>query len=301
LADQLQTNAGGKVDEQSVKTRVFLSRKDGAFVGRLADALTARAYAPNYDLAALDPANIDSGISAQDEWWQRLQQMIAASDVIVFIVSPDSASSKVCDEEIAYSRSLGKRIIPILRRPIDFAKAPPRLSALNVRIHFIDDREEAFISALNQLCVELDVDVAWYRESRRLTDIALKWNIEGKSPDRLMSPADVRATDHLLERRPRNAEPPPQFLIDFLHATRTRAEEESHKRRRTIGCAFVKPIEQAIAENHLDRAVRFLATGATLADDRCTGAVARGRASHLQISFEMLIRMCKRDKGHIQP
>jgi len=137
---------------QPVKARVFLSysRRDHDFTRRLASALAARGYAPDFDQSARDPTNIDSGVSAEDEWWQRLKDMIAAADVMVFIVSPDSAASKVCDEEIAYARALGKRIIPVLRSPIDFAKAPPRLSALNVKLIFTDDRDEAFDGALEE-------------------------------------------------------------------------------------------------------------------------------------------------------
>jgi hypothetical protein len=136
-----------------------------------------------------DPSNIESGISAQDEWWQRLQQMIDAADVIVFVVSPDSAASKVCDEEIAYARNLGKRIIPILCRSIDFAKAPGRLAALNVKISFIEDGGATFSTALDRLCAELDVDVGWHRESRRLVQLAVKWGTEGRSADQLMNSA----------------------------------------------------------------------------------------------------------------
>ena len=58
--------------------------------------------------------------------------MIAAADIMVFIVSPESAESPVCDREIAHARELGKRIIAILFRPIDFAGAPKLLAALNV-------------------------------------------------------------------------------------------------------------------------------------------------------------------------
>src|SRR5204862_7726098 len=113
--------------------------------------------------------------------------------------------SKVCDEEIAYAQGLRKRIIPILRRSIDFAKAPPRLSALMVKLEFVDDREEMFCGALDQLCTALDLDVVWYRESRRLTELALDWKSAGRPADRLMSPADIRATGRLLESRPRSA------------------------------------------------------------------------------------------------
>src|SRR5262245_24296596 len=124
---------------QAVKTRVFLSysRRDGGFTRRLAETLASRGYAPDFDQSTFDRANITSGISAEDEWWQQLQQMITATDVMVFVVY--SAASKVCDEEIAYARNLGKRMILILRRPIDFAKAPPRLAALNVKLDFVSD------------------------------------------------------------------------------------------------------------------------------------------------------------------
>jgi hypothetical protein len=163
------------------KLRIFLSysRKDGTFTRRLADALAARGYVPDFDRASYDPDNIDSGISAEDEWWQRLQAMIASADAMVFIVSPDSAASSVCDEEIAYARGLGKRVIPVLRRPIDFRRTPPRLTALNIKIQFLEDA--AFDVGLTELCAALDIDVDWYRESRRLTGLATRWD-QGDRP-----------------------------------------------------------------------------------------------------------------------
>jgi formylglycine-generating enzyme required for sulfatase activity len=240
LPNQVQTDvADGAL--RSAKTRVFLSysRTDSDFTDFLAEALADRGYTPDYDRSVYDPANIDSGISAQDQWWQRLQQMIASADVIVFVVSPDSAGSRVCDEEVAYAQGIGKRIIPILRRPIDYAKAPPRLSAHNVKLDFTGDEEAGFGSALKQLCAVLDVDVVWYRESRRLTQLALEWDWEKRPPDRLMSSADIRATARLLETRPRNAELPPQVLIDFRDASRMRKEGEARTLRRLQTAAVV--------------------------------------------------------------
>src|SRR5262249_32508926 len=160
------------------------------------------------DQSERDPANVDSGISAEDEWWQRLKDMIATANVMVFIVSSHSAASKVCDEEIAYARNLGKRIIPILRSPIDWARAPPRLSALNVKINFLDDSDAAFDVALDQLCDALNLDVAWHRESSRLMTLAVRWDKVGRPEELLLSAADVRAIGTLLEHLPRNAPEP---------------------------------------------------------------------------------------------
>ncbi|MFZ1102399.1 MAG: hypothetical protein WAN86_06070 [Hyphomicrobiaceae bacterium] len=39
-----------------------------------------------YDRSARDPGNVDTSISAEDEWWQRLKDVTAAAEVIVVIV-----------------------------------------------------------------------------------------------------------------------------------------------------------------------------------------------------------------------
>jgi tetratricopeptide (TPR) repeat protein len=225
--------------EQSVRTRVFLSysRKDGPFTSHLANELIERGYEPDFDQSSFDPSNIESGISAQDEWWPRLQQMIAAADVIVFIVSPDSAASRVCDEEIAYARNLGKRIIPVLCRSIDFAIAPPRLGALNVKISFIGNDGATFGTALDRLCADLDIDVGWHRESSRLIQLAVKWRTEGRSPDRLMGSVDIRSGERILQNRPRNADPPARLLIDFVGASRAAQKDRLRKEEEQIARA----------------------------------------------------------------
>jgi hypothetical protein len=67
------------------KLRVFLSysRKDSDFIVKLAPALEARGYLADFDLSTHDAANVATGISAEDEWWKRLQEMIQAADVMV--------------------------------------------------------------------------------------------------------------------------------------------------------------------------------------------------------------------------
>jgi formylglycine-generating enzyme required for sulfatase activity len=233
VLDNIDSASGGDL-AQSVKTRVFLSysRKDDAFVRMLAKALAVRGYDPDFDQSSFDPANIVTGISAEDEWWRRLQDMIAAADVMIFVVSPDSAASKACDEEIAYARGISKRIIPILRRPIDFAKAPPRLAALNIKIQFLEDAGSAFDMSLTELCSALDVDVNWHRESSRLTGLAVRWDQRGRPDDLLLFTADVRAIGDLLERRPRSAPEPSPILVELRDLSRARLDSEARLRRR---------------------------------------------------------------------
>lgn len=251
MDDATQAFPDGHVE--SVKTRVFLSysRKDFSFTGRLATELLRRGYAPDFDQSAFDPSNIESGISSQDEWWQRLQELIEAADVMVFVVSPDSAASKVCDHEISHARDLGKRIIPILYRSIDFAEAPPRLAALNVKISFIEHCADSFGAAFERLCTELDIDVAWHRESRRLIQLAVKWGAEGRSAVQLMNSTDIDASERILKTRPRNADPPAQILIDFLDASRAAHEERLLKEHEQIATVRRFQDNASLASNNL--------------------------------------------------
>ena len=277
---------------QSTKLKIFLSysRKDVEFTCRLADALFERGYSPDFDHATYDPAKVHTGISAEDEWWQRLQVMIAAADVMVFVVSPDSATSKVCDEEIAFARGLGKRIIAIMRRPVDFAKAPPRLSALNVGLDFSDDRDEAFGVAFNQLRASLDHDVTWYRESSRLTVLAVRWDMAGRPNDLLLSNADMRAIGTLLERRPRDAPDSSAILLGLRDKSREKLDSDDRKQRRIIGRAFVKPAEEALKNGLAGQALRLAATGALLTNDLDTGLVPELWAAGTRAMFEARIR-----------
>jgi hypothetical protein len=208
--------------------RVFISysRKDEAFARRLAASLEERAFMADWDQASMDPDDLTAGIAAEDEWWTRLQDMITAADVMVFVVSPDSARSKVCDEEIAHARALGKRIIAILHRPIDFRRAPPRLSALNVKISFVGDVAR-YDDALNELASALAVDVGWVRESTRRTQAAERWNGSDRERGLLLQGSDLLAAEKWLARRPTHAPPIPPLVLEFIDASRD-AEEERH-------------------------------------------------------------------------
>lgn len=259
------------------ETTVFLSysRRDATFVRRLANALAARGYEPIFDQSEIshtdDP---DLGLSAQDEWWAQLKTMIAASDVIVFVVTPDSARSPICDDEIAYAKSLGKRIIAILRRDIKFSDAPERLRALNVQIDFRADEDSAFIFALETLGAALDLDIEWHRRGARLIRQAHQWDKEGRRESHLLRSGAIADADSWATRRPREAPELGALLIAYLDESRAYEAEQHDRRRRTIGQAFVRPALQAVAAGAAEHALRLVAAGALLADDLDLSLVA---------------------------
>src|SRR5437867_2748022 len=103
-------------DEQR-KTKVFTSysRKDMAFADRLEQALKMRGIEPMIDR---------SEILAFEDWWKRIEDLIAQSDTIVFVLSPDALSSDVCNKEVAFAVSLNKRFAPIVLRRVDGQPIP---------------------------------------------------------------------------------------------------------------------------------------------------------------------------------
>lgn len=250
-----------------IKSRVFLSysRADKDFTRRLAGALVARGFLADFDQSDYDPASIETGIAADEEWWRRLQDLIAAADAMVFVVSPESARSKVCNEEIVYARSLGKRVVPVLLRSIDFATAPPRLAALNMKISF--EQPSDFDASLTALSAVLGTDILWHREGARLMALAVKWDADGRPHSQLMPMGAVLEAERWMALRPASAPQPGEPLVLFLSTSAERAKGERDHLLATTGRAFVQPGEQALAEERYDAAMRLAAAGAILGDD----------------------------------
>lgn len=206
------------------KVRAFISysRKDKLFVQRLSTELSASGFTPDFDQSQIDPQNISTGISAEDEWWKRLEEMMAVADAIVFVVSPSSAASKVCDEEIAFARSLGKRIVPILCEPFDLSKLPPRLAALNIKISF----DGEFERPLQQLITALETDVSWHRESSRIVSLSHRWATNGNPSDQLLRGDELTRAQNWAASRPSGAPAISDLVLGYLSASSERDSEE---------------------------------------------------------------------------
>jgi hypothetical protein len=55
-------------------------------------------------------------IEKSEEWWTRIQQLIAEADTVNFVLSTDSAISPICQNEVDFAEGLKKRGIPIVAR-----------------------------------------------------------------------------------------------------------------------------------------------------------------------------------------
>jgi hypothetical protein len=238
---------GGNIQEpakaeggQSLRVFLSYSRKDGVFIAKLAEALIGLGYEASYDASPHGRHNPDLAISAEDEWWKALEGMIAKADVMVFVVSRASAESKVCDEEIAYARRLGKRVIAILREEIDFRTVPPKLAALNVKLRFTDNAEAAFAASLAELKQALDLDAGWWREQKWFAVQLKDWldAEERARPGWLLSAAETERAEIWSARRPPGAQRMSEEERGFLAASRENVVRQARNRRRMQGAVW---------------------------------------------------------------
>ncbi|MEZ6030889.1 MAG: TIR domain-containing protein [Hyphomonadaceae bacterium] len=242
------------------ETKVFLSysRKDSVLMRRIADALIANNdFEPDFDKADHDPDRVNAGISADEPWWQRLEEMIASAEAMVFLVSPDSIASRVCDEEIAYAQRLGKRVIPVLAAPIDFAKLPPKLAALNIAIDFTE-AGPGFDGAFGQVARVLAINSAWLREGRQYAERAAAWERKGAPKGGLLPSGAFEEAEAWAARRPKNEPEPGELFTAWIAASRANIQEQLGRERRQIRRAR---IWQAAAALILVLGFSALATG----------------------------------------
>ena len=198
------------------KLNVFISysRDDLAFADQLDAALGVANFATSIDR---------HGISAGEDWKTRLGALIRDSDTVVFVLSPSSARSPICAWEVEEAGRLGKRILPVLCRPLEGANAPPQLEALNYIFFYAEPRfpGSGFGTGLVQLTSALNTDLDWLREHTRYLQRATEWHAGGRPANRLLSGPDIATAKAWAARRPKNAPEPTPLQLDLIKASET--------------------------------------------------------------------------------
>jgi hypothetical protein len=156
---------------------------------------------------------VNDDILAGEEWQSRIGDMIVSADTIVFLVSPDSASSTMCAWEIEHAYSFGKRVIPVLVQDTDLITLPSRIRDLN--FVFMHGAAE-FAPGMASLIEALSTDLDWLREHTRLLQRATEWVNGGRPDNRLLSGADIGLANAWIARRPQSAPDPTELHRDYI-------------------------------------------------------------------------------------
>ena len=192
---------------------VSYSRRDKDWADeRLAAALEARGKD-----VWLDVDDIRGGAS---DWRATVWAGIEASKVVVFVLTPDSLASRVCGEELEHASALNKRIIPVLRHPVDGVAVPASLERPN---WILAREEDDFEAAVGALVTALETDEAWLDTHARLTQRTAEWLLEGRDSSYLLRGSDLRAAERWLDDDDDHAERPTSDQIAYVNAGRRAA------------------------------------------------------------------------------
>lgn len=166
---------------------ISYSRRDKEFVKRLHTALSEQGRDTWVDW---------EDIPLTADWWQEIQQGIEAADTFVFILSPDSAASKVCGQEVEHAVAHNKRLVPIVHRE-GFQEQQVHPAIRKHNWLFFREQDE-FDQAFAQLGQAIDLDIAYAHQHTRLLVRAKEWEAQERNPDLLVRGIELEAAIHWL-------------------------------------------------------------------------------------------------------
>src|SRR5215472_2046104 len=199
------------------KLKVFISysrRDSAAFADELVTGLEVAGFAPFLDRHDIEPG---------EPWEARLDGLIAQSDTVAFVVSPEAVKSERCTWEVDRTIELSKRLLPVIFKPVPEDDIPEKLR----RLQFVRfDLGPGFARPLSQLAEALRVDLGWIREHTRLGELASRWGARGRPESLLLRGDDLDAAKAWMAAR--RAEAPE--ITDAQRAF-VRASEEAEAAR----------------------------------------------------------------------
>jgi hypothetical protein len=201
----------GQGEREGGKLGVFISysRDDLDFADQLDAALRLSGFSTTFDR---------HGISGGENWQRRLGALVRDADTVAFVLSPSSAKSDVCRWEVEEAVRLGKRILPVLCRPLEDAPPPPALADLNYIFFYHEPKSpgSGFGTGLARLVDALNSDLDWLREHTRYLQRATEWDAGGRPANRLLSGPDIETAKAWAARRPKNAPAPTELHLEFI-------------------------------------------------------------------------------------
>ena len=233
------------------KLRVFISysRDDLDFADQLDAAL---------DFSGFECVIDREGISGGEDWKRRLGNLISEADTVVFVLSPTSARSEICDWEVEEAARLNKRILPVICRPLEGVSPPPRLRDLNYIFFYKEPKVpgSGFGTGLANLVAALNTDFDWLREHTRYLQRATEWDTGGRPANRLLSGDDIAEAKAWAARRPKSAPEPTALHLDFIRASEEEAEARSSEQRKQLEAMAAAQAERETALHEAEEALK---------------------------------------------
>lgn len=212
---------------------ISYSRKDQVFVKNLCAELANQKREAWVDWQGIPPTA---------EWLAEVYSAIDAADAFILVISPDSASSEICQLEIQHAIQQNKRLIPILLKEVD----PVDLHEDVRKINWLRMDENSIKSSLQDLLKALDTDLDWVSDHTRLTVRAAEWDRHDRDASRLLRGKDLESAEQWLAIAPDKSLDPTSLQSRYITASRQMSSQRQRRLLAGIAAAFVVAIGLAI-------------------------------------------------------
>ena len=148
-----------------------------------------------------------------------IRAAIEGSDAFVFVITPESAASAYCENEVEHALALNKRVVPVLREAVPDDGLPEAIRVRNW-IPYTADVDAA--AASERLVAALDTDLAYVHAHTRWLVKALEWDAKGRDKSLLLRGSELASAEAWLAGVGDEADPAPTSLQrEYLLAGRT--------------------------------------------------------------------------------
>jgi len=186
------------------KLFISYSRKDSKTAQKLINSLKEMGHDVWVDWESIPPAA---------DWLEQIFRGIESSDAFIFLISPHSIKSEVCNVEIGRAALNHKRIIPVVVRDVE----PEATNEIIRKLNWTFIRKgESFEDGLGKINTAIELDLDWVEEHNRLQSRALVWHRK-KDPSLLLSGRDLRNARDLVLTAGKKDPIPTDLQKTFIH------------------------------------------------------------------------------------
>lgn len=192
------------LETEALSVFVSYSRRDGEAADAIVAGLEARGIR-----AFIDRRDLPYG----EKWQGELADSIAASDTVIWFVSPHSVGSKWCNWELDEVQKQHKRLVPVRVGPVEPEELPRQLG----EIHILPVEGSFDLDAhLDTLVEVLETDRGWIKEHTRLLDRAQQWIAKDKGDGLLLRGRALSDAEAWQTSQPPRAPRPSPEILDLI-------------------------------------------------------------------------------------
>jgi hypothetical protein len=193
---------------------ISYSRRDLEVTQRIVDALSQQELE-----TWIDWRSIPKG----EDWEQEIYRGIEGADAFLFLISPNSIKSVMCNKEIIHAIKNNKRILPIMLKDVetqDFQDPAARAEIKRLNWIFCRNDRDDFDQVIEAIKETIRTDYDWLRFHTTLQTRALAWHRAKQETSRLLRGKELREIEKQIIRTGPKTEP---YLTDLQRGFITRS------------------------------------------------------------------------------